>query len=109
MKAYDVYVPIQGAGPAETAEVRWSWLESLLREKFGEYTKTTGYHQGAWNGADAQFQGELRAYSVRAEEQDARPFFKQLKQQMTKMGLHDVVVVEKEATGRKGEPAGERI
>ncbi len=109
MKAYDVYVPIQVAGPAEKAEDRWSWLETLLREQFGEYTLTTGNHQGAWNGTDVNFQGKLRAYSVRAEEQDARPFFKQLKHQMTKMGLYDIVVVEKEATGRKGETAGERI
>jgi hypothetical protein len=109
MKAYDVYVPIQVARPAEKVEGRWSWLETLLREQFGDYTQTTGYHQGAWNGADVNFKGELRAYSVRADEQDARPFFKQFKQQLAKMGLHDIVVVEKEATGRKGEPAGERI
>jgi hypothetical protein len=109
MKAYDVYVPLQSGGRTEEAEDRWSWLETLLREQFGGCTQTIGYHEGAWNGASADFQGKLRAYSVRAEEEHARPFFKQLKQRIRNMGLHDVVVVEKEAIGLQGEPVGERI
>ncbi len=109
MKAYDVYVPLQSAAVAEQAGDRWAWLETLLRERFGGYTQTIGYHEGTWNGAGVNFQGKVRAYSVRAEEDDARRFFKQLKQQIRKMGLDDILVVEKEASGPRGEPAGERI
>jgi hypothetical protein len=109
MKAYDVYVPLQSEGGAEEAGDRWAWLEKLLRERFGGYTQTTGYHEGAWNGADVNFQGKVRAYSVRAEEGDARRFFKQLKQRVRKMGLDDILVVEKEPSGPREEPAGERI
>src|SRR6266511_1357746 len=86
MKAYDVYVPLQSAGVAEQAGDRWVWLETLLRERFGGYTQTIGYHEGAWNGAGVNFQGKVRAYSVRAEEDDARRFFKQVKQKIRKMG-----------------------
>jgi hypothetical protein len=77
MNEYEVYVPIHQSGPGEGAD-RWSWLEALLKEQFGGYTQRVGYHEGTWNGAGASFQGKLRAYSVHAEADDARRFFKRL-------------------------------
>jgi hypothetical protein len=109
MKVYDVYVPLQSPQAAAQTGEGWAWLEKLLAEQFGGYTQTTGFHQGAWNGAQVHFTGKVRTYSVHAEEAKASPFFGQLKQRAKKMGLVDMLVVEKEAPQSQGEPAGERI
>jgi hypothetical protein len=109
MKAYDVYVPLQTPDAAAQTSEGWSWLEKLLGEQFGGYTKATGFHEGAWNGARVHFTGKVRTYSVCADESKARPFFAQLKHRVQQMGLEPILVVEKEAPKPQGEPAGERI
>jgi hypothetical protein len=109
MKTYDVYVPLQLANGSKQAADYWSWLEQLLTERFGAYTTATAYHEGAWRAAPVRFQGKVRAYSVNGEETKARQFFKRLKQQVRKMGVDEILVVEKEAPGPQGEPAGERV
>ncbi len=101
MKEYNVYVP---ARPDS-----WAWLEQLLTDEFGEFTKTTAFHEGAWNGLGVTLQGELRAYSVIAEEPRAKPFFRRLNRRIREVNGEDFLILEKDAPGPQGEPAGERI
>jgi hypothetical protein len=107
MKEYNVYVPCPEANGSEKGTRSRLWLENLLREKFGYFQSATAIHEGITAGF--AFQGKVQAYSLCAEEAKARPFFKNLKQQIKKQGRPDVLILEKEAPGPKGELAGERI
>jgi hypothetical protein len=107
MKEYNVYVPCPEVNGSESASRSWLWLENLLRERFGGFQSATAIHEGVTAGF--AFQGRVQAYSLFAEEAKARPFFKHLKQQIKKQGRPDVLILEKEAPGPKGELAGERI
>jgi len=108
MKEYNLYVPWPSVnGAAEKAAGSWRWLEELLKEQFGEVHSTTAVHEGVTAGF--AFQGKVRAFSLCAEEGKARPFFKNLKRQIKQQGRAEVLILETEAPGPKGELAGERI
>jgi hypothetical protein len=110
MKQYNIYVPSESAnGSDKIAAESWSWLEDLLRKQFGRFRKSIGFHDGTWPKGNVSFEGKVNAYSLVAEQEQARPFFKHLKQQAKKHGQPEVVIVEGEVPGPKGEPAGERI
>jgi len=107
MKEYNVYVPCESANGSDKKAVEsWSWLEDLLTKQFGRFRKSIGFHEGAWAKGGVSFEGKVNTYSLVAEEEQARRFFRHLKQ---KYGQLEVVIVEGEAPGVKGEPAGERI
>src|SRR5437870_1461198 len=98
MKEYDVYLPFEPANGASS----WSWLERLLQRQFGDYRRMTGHHVGGWGAPGVAMEGRVRTYSICAEEGTARPFFKELKQQLKAKGLGEIVVLEKDAPGPKG-------
>ena len=106
MKAYDVYVPFE---PGNGTTQGWSWLEKLLKEQFGEFSKAVGIHEGSWGSAGVSFQGRVNTYSVCADEKQARPFFQSLKRQVSEREHSEILIVEKAAPGPGGELAGERI
>jgi hypothetical protein len=108
MKEYNLYVPWPTVnGATDESSGSWCWLEELLKEQFGEVHSTTAMHEGITAGF--AYQGKVQAFSVCAEEARARPFFKHLKRQIKQQGRTEVLILETEAPGPKGELAGERI
>lgn len=107
MKEYNLYVPWSVGNGAGNTNGSWSWLEELLKERFGEVQSTTAFHEGITAGFN--YRGKVQAFALCAEETKARPFFKNLRQQIKKQNQQEVLILEKEAPGPKGELAGERI
>jgi hypothetical protein len=107
MKEYNLYVPLLAKNGTGKAIRTWRWLEELLKAKFGEIHSATAMHEGITAGF--AYQGKVRSFSVCAEETKARPFFKHLKQQIKQQRQTEVLILEKDAPGRQGELAGERI
>src|SRR5687768_14883579 len=107
MKEYNVYVEYEAANGKRLPA--WAWLERALEEEFGAFAKSTAEHVGSWGHGDRKLQGKIRAYSVVGDEARARVFFQQLKKRMEQKGHAEIVILEKERSGPKGEPAGERV
>lgn len=107
MKEYNLYVPLPAVNGAVRAVSSLGWLEDLLKDEFGQVHSATAVHEGLTAGF--AFQGKVRTFSICAEESKARPFFKHLKLQIKKQGQPEVLILEKDAPGPKGELAGERI
>lgn len=106
MKEYNLYVPFE---PGNGSASGWVWLERLLKQRFGQFSKSVGTHEGSWSGSGVTFEGRVNSYSLCAEEKVARPFFRDLKRKITEEEHSEVLIVEKPAPGPKGEMAGERI
>jgi hypothetical protein len=106
MKEYNLYVP-WSAGNSVGKASSWCWLEELLKQHFGEVQTATAFHEGITAGF--AYRGKVQTFALCAEETRARPFFKHLKQQIKNQNRQEVLILEKEAPGPKGELAGERI
>ena len=109
MKEYDLYLPVEPRNAPAAIPDQIVWLREQLRERFGSYQELAGFHQGSWNTSAVDYHGPVQLFTVCSEETQARSFFARLKKALQDRGCHQVMILEKEAAGPKGEMVGERI